>query len=194
MGVEVPAVKGVLFILTLLAGFNAAGQDLRVSVWKHPETNFGRYDSFNWSTRLDEILDEDAFFLDDLVLKADVKFAIKSEFVERGYAMNRFTPDLVVDARVLDRPAVIQRVNDNGPRDWAKRESVPYHRRTGTRVEAGTLIISIMDRTTNEVVWEARVAGLMNQNEFVKDETIIRKAIDLLFEEYDIPEGTYTRR
>lgn len=89
-GVGAPAMKGVLLLFVVLAGLSATGQELSVSVWKHADADFGRYKSFDWAAHLDHVLDEHHFFLDDLVLKADVRFAIRNELQERGYELNRF--------------------------------------------------------------------------------------------------------
>lgn len=187
--------KGVLFLLiVVLACLEATCQTLNVSVWKNPEADFGRYNSFEWAAQLNDALDDEHFFLDDLVLKADVRFAIRNELQERGYQMNRFAPDLLVNARLFKRSGVMNSEHIYNAGYWADSEYRSSGNSPGTRVDAGTLIISILDRTTKQVVWEARVAGLIKENEIVKDENIIRNAVDLVFREYDIPEGTYTRR
>lgn len=187
--------KGVLFFLMVVfAGSKATSQELSVSVWKHPDAELGRYNSFDWAVQLNNALDDDHFFLDDLVLKADVRFNIRTELQERGYKMTRIAPDLLVNARVFKRSGSISSEHVYNAHYWAKSEYSTSGVKTGTRVDAGTLIISILDRTMKQIVWEARVAGLIIENEFVKDENIIRNAVDLAFREYDVPEGTYTRR
>ncbi len=193
-GVGAPAMKGVLLLFVVLAGLSATGQELSVSVWKHADADFGRYKSFDWAAHLDHVLDEHHFFLDDLVLKADVRFAIRNELQERGYELNRFAPDLLLNARVFERSGVTNTEHRYNARYWKDSEYNPVGEKSGTRVEAGTLIISIVDTKTKQIVWEARVAGLKIQDEFVKNEKIIRNAVNLVFDRYDIPEGTYTRR
>ena len=65
---------------------------------------------------------------------------------------------------------------------------------TSYDVEAGTLLVSIADRESGQVVWQGFASGLIENNTFVKDEGKIHEAVNLIFEEYDQRAREYTRK
>ena len=62
------------------------------------------------------------------------------------------------------------------------------------KVDAGTLIISIVDRENRKLVWQAFASGLLEGIDFTKDENKLREAVALLFEAYGTRVNNYSKR
>ena len=65
---------------------------------------------------------------------------------------------------------------------------------TSYNVEAGTLLLSMADRESGKVVWQGFASGLIKDQTFIKDESTIRQAVNMIFEEFDQRAKEYTRK
>jgi hypothetical protein len=180
--------------LVVIATQITTGQEISVRSQKDSDTNFGMYTTYYWARQVDEVLDEGHFFLNDLILKADIRDAMRRELDARGYRLQPNNPDLIINFRVFDRKTRLRGYQGYGSTFWGHDEYNPtLDNRTG-EVEAGTLILCIVDRVRNVLVWEGRASGLVGEDAFLKDEGKIREAVNLLFEDYGVRVSEYTRR
>lgn len=185
---------GIIVSLFLLVALQSGAQVIDVHSQKDPDTDFSRFRTYSWASQIEDVLDEDRFFLNDLVFKADTRDAVRRELESRGYRVDRNKPDLIVNFRVYDRKATLKGYQGYGSRYWHMDEYNPARDIKSVEVEAGTLIISLLDRARGVVVWQAYASGLGNAGAFEKEEGKIREAVNLIFEDFGIRVNEYTRR
>ena len=186
--------KGTIFVLFLLMGLNATAQDISVRFDRNSDIDFTRYSTYYWARQVVSERDEPHYFLNDLVLKADVRDAVRSELDDKGYQFTDVSPDLLINFRLFDKATKLSGFEGYGFEYWDRSEfnlaaAVKEH-----YVDAGTLIISIIDRREQALVWQGFASGLLQDGELTKDEGKIRDAVKLIFDEYGLTANKYTRR
>ena len=179
----------------LLMSLTASGQEVTTHSYREDDVDFRRYRTYFWASQALSQRDEGSYFLNDLVLKSDVRDAVHGELEGRGYRPNESDPDLLVNFRVVGKDVMLRGPNGYGPAYWEKGELFSNDsRRNEIKVNAGTLIISLLDRNAGKVVWEGFASGVIEKNEFKINEGKIREAVNLIFEEYGNRVDEYTRR
>lgn len=119
------------------------------------------------------------------VVNAAVRNSVSEELVARGYRQNDVKPDLLVAYRVLERQARMKGYINDEPTMVSGGKEVRTPSDTTTHVlEPGTLIISLIDTRTSEVVWDGFASGLVRENAFITEETKIKEAVHLIMEEF----------
>ena len=175
--------------------FTAAAQSITVKADRALETDFDKYRTFYWSSQADAWLDEGGmYFLNDLGMKAIIRDAVKSELMGLGYELQSLEPDLIVNFRVFDEPVTLKGYEGYGQSYWSDERYRNADDATTYDVEAGTLLISMADRNSGQVVWQGFASGLIENNVFIKDEGKLREAVNLVCEEFDQRAKEYTRK
>jgi len=177
--------------MIFLGAVCADAQSITVKSDKKLNTDFSRYKTFYWSSQVDRELDEGLYFLNDLVLKADIRDAVKSELQGLGYKLKTNSPDLIVNFRVFDKPVTLKGHEGYGITYWGQDEYREASDTASYRVDAGTLLISLADRKNGHLVWQGFASGLIDNNAFIKDEGKIREAVNLIFDEYGYRANQY---
>lgn len=180
----------------MLVGFTCAAnaQTITVKADEKLDTDFSKYKTFYFSSQADAWLDKGVYFLNDLHMKAFVRDAVKAELMGLGYNLQSQEPDLIVNFRVFDSPVTLKGFEGYGTSYWGADE---YREPSDTEsydVEAGTLLVSMADRESGQVVWQGFASGLIENNSFIKDETKIREAVNMIFGEFDKRAKEYTRK
>lgn len=186
--------KAVAVLIIMMSMAVTYAQTITVASDRKLDTDFSKYKTFGWASQVDSNLDEGFFFLNDLILKADVREAIEAELLGLGYAKQSNNPDLVVNFRVFEQPTRIQGFESYGTTFWGDMEYREISDTTSYEVEAGTLFVSLVDRKKGEIVWNGFASGLIDNNKFIKDEGKIREAANLIFEEYGQRAREYSRK
>lgn len=121
----------------------------------------------------------------NLMVNTAVKGAVSEELVARGYRENQVRPDLIVAYRVLERQAKMKGYVNDVPTMVTGGKEVRTPSDTTTHVLLpGTLIISLIDSKTSEVVWDGFASGLVRDNAFITEETKIKEAVHLIMNEF----------
>lgn len=121
----------------------------------------------------------------NLVVNTAVKSSLTEELQARGYRPNDVRPDLLVAYRVLERQAKMKGFINDVPTMVTGGKEVRTPSDTTTHVLLpGTLIISLIDTKTSEVVWDGFASGLVRDNAFITEETKIKEAVHLIMEEF----------
>lgn len=187
--------KRILILVILLAPAISQAQDITVrSDEKLNNENVDSYNTYYWASQVDQTLDPGYHFLNDLVLKATIRDAVKGELEGRGYKSQVNNPDLIVNFRVFDQPVHIKGYEGYGTSYWGDMNFRTSDDTTTYDLEAGTLIISLVDRAAGEIVWQGFASGLINDNAFIKDEGKIREAVNLIFDQYAYRATEYSKR
>jgi len=113
-----------------------------------------------------------------------VRSALQDELEARGYRQNDAGADLLVSYRVLERRAKIKGYINDTPTLVGSTEVRQPSDTTTHILEPGTLLISLIDIKTSEVLWDGFASGLIRDNLFITDETRIKEAVHLIMEEF----------
>lgn len=149
------------------------------------DTDFSQYKTFYWASHVDNELEEGKiYFLNDMALKQEIRDAVSHELEARGYQEDETNPDLVVNFRVFDEPATLRGYDSYGTGYWSGVQMTAREDLETYEVEAGTLLVSLLDRETGDLVWQGFASGLLDGDAFIKDEARINEAVHLIFEEY----------
>lgn len=138
------------------------------------DADFSVYKTFNWSADIDNQKDSHPI-LDNSLVRKRIKNAIRSEMEGRGYVMSE-NPDLLINFHMVieERTGYTTIPSYNY---WWRDNVRPYN------YKEGTLIIDLIDRRQNQLVWQGYTDGIAHQNP-EKMEERIRSAISLIFQAY----------
>ena len=187
----------VVACIILLGVINATGQSKTIQVKSDKLLNqdFSNYKTFAFSTMIDSDLEPGVYFVNDLILKKRIREAVNAELMGLGYTLDRENPDLVVNFRVFEEPTTLKGFEGYGESYWGATEQ---YRQISDQafydVEAGTLLISIVDRKSSQLIWQGFASGLIDDNKFKKEEATIREAVNLIFDEYEQRAKEYTKK
>ncbi|MCK8491201.1 DUF4136 domain-containing protein [Spirosoma sp. RP8] len=177
--------KRLFFIALLgLATSLTQAQNVTVNSETKPNTDFSRYKSYVWASQVDRKLDPGYYFLNDLVLKKQIREAVGFAMDGRGYKFNRQAPDLIVNFRVFDKPTTIKGYTSAGSDYFSSNEVQALGDEQDIKVEAGTILINLIDTKTDQAVWQGLASGLTSNNGFDRQQGKIREAINLIFNKY----------
>jgi hypothetical protein len=113
-----------------------------------------------------------------------IKDGIENELVGRGYRENEASPDLLIVYQVFDQRATLHGyhpVEPTGPQGSQVRQPSDT---TTFVLEPGSLMISMIDAKTSEMVWNGFSSGLIDNSKFISDDADIKEAIHTIFEEF----------
>ena len=122
-----------------------------------------------------------------------IRHSVDHELRGMRYKHQTSNPDLLVNFRVFDKPTTIKGFADYGTNYWDSNMSGPANTKN-YEVQAGTLIINLIDAKTGEVVWTGFASGLMDGNVFNKKEDKIMQAVNLIFDNFNQRADNYTTR
>jgi hypothetical protein len=117
------------------------------------------------------------------MVNTTIKDAIKSELEGRGYTPSA-NGDLLIAYRVLEGKAKMKGYKNDNPTMVMEGEIREPSDTATYMLEPGTLVISLIDSKTSEVVWDGFASGLYQQNAFVSDATKLKSAVHLMMEEF----------
>lgn len=121
----------------------------------------------------------------NVAVNAAIKGSLSEELLARGYRQNDAKPDLLVAYRVLERQAKMKGFINDVPTMVTGGKEVRTPSDTTTHILLpGTLIVSLIDTKTSEVVWDGFASGLVRDNAFITEETKIKEAVHLIMEEF----------
>ena len=189
------AILAVAVILTALSSCktssNVAGskrtdgnQNVVVDAEKKLNTDFSKYKTYTWASQVDNKLDPGFYFLNDLELKERIRTAVSSEMDGRGYTFTRNSPDLIVNFRVFDKPAKIEGYTGYGTTYFGNEVREPEDQKTFD-VQAGSIVVNLIDTKTGQSVWRGLASGLTSENGFDRDHNKIKEAMNLIFGKYE---------
>lgn len=195
--------KKIIAALALLILVTATyAQKITVRSEQASDVDFSKYKTFTWASQVSNQLEAGIYFLNDLVLKAQVRDAVKSELLGLGYQMadDQTQSDLIVNFRVFDQPTKLMGPDTYGDDYWgtagtgATSNGYDVISNEEYDVPAGTLLLSLADRESGKVIWQGFASGLIDNNQFIKDEGKIHEAVNMIFDEYNQRAKEYTRK
>jgi hypothetical protein len=176
--------KVMMGLVLLVSTLFTYAQQVLVRSDHELNTDFSKYKTFYWAPQVVDKTDSEAMFLNDLTFKALIMEAVADEMEGLGYTPDENAPDLIVNFRVFDKPARIKGTEGYGNSYWGGQEYRSISDTTSYKIDPGTLLVSLVDRKQSRMIWHGFASGLLNNNEFVRDEVKIREAVKLIFDEY----------
>jgi len=173
--------------VTLLMVFCLAGayaQEILVRSAEASDVDFSGFKTFDWADQVDNELNSGIYFLNDLVFKGQIREAIRNEMLGAGYEFTDENADLVVNFRVFDEATTLRTAEDFGPGYWGSVSYTTVGEINNYDVEAGTLMISLVDRESGKIVWNGFASGLIDDDNFIKDEGTVIQAVNMIFDDY----------
>jgi hypothetical protein len=183
----------MLFAILILAS-SAHAQTIRVEGDKRLKADIGEFKTFGFSSQVDNKLDEGFYFFNDLVFKADVRNAVESELLGLGYRRATSSPDMIVNFRMFDKPVTIKGFEDFGTSYWSGIPVRDPDSPTAYDVEAGTIMVHLVNAKSGEVIWQGFASGLVDGDSFLKDPAKIKEAVSMIFDEFGQRANEYTRK
>lgn len=110
-----------------------------------------------------------------------IKDAISNELEGRGYRENDPSGDLIVVYQVFDQRAQLHGYSTS---DGTPQQATDTSDTTTFILEPGSLMISLIDAKTSEMVWNGFSSGLVNNSAFTTDEADIKESIHTIFENF----------
>jgi hypothetical protein len=120
----------------------------------------------------------------DETINSVIKEAISNELEGRGYTENEPTGDLIIAYQVLDHKAQLHGYTNDDP-VTASGQQVHTPQDTATfALDPGSLIITLIDAKTSQMVWDGFAKGMYYNNQFVNDEVKIKEAVHDIFTKF----------
>jgi len=188
--------KLMMGLVLLFAAAATYAQGITVHSEQADNIDYSKYKNFAWASSVSNDLEPGVYFMNDLVLKAQIREAVKSELMGRGYNLSE-TPDqsdMVVNFRVFDKAVTLRGNEGYGESYWGSDSFGGISDEITYDVQPGTLLVSLADRKSGKVIWQGFASGLIDNNQFVKDEVKIREATKSIFDEFSQHAKEYTRK
>jgi len=113
-----------------------------------------------------------------------IQDAISNELEGRGYRENSGSGDLIVAYQVLEQKAKLHGyVNDNPAVVGGNEVRQPSDTATFL-LEPGTLIITLIDAKTSQMVWDGFAPEMNDNNAFITDEIKLKEAVHNIFDQF----------
>ncbi|HTJ49866.1 MAG TPA: DUF4136 domain-containing protein [Cyclobacteriaceae bacterium] len=121
----------------------------------------------------------------DSTINRTILQATKAELEGRGYKKDDVNPDLLIAYRIYDSSTKIKGYNteptvlSDGSEIRQPKDTVSY------TLKPGSIMISLIDTKTSDVVWEGFASGITKGNGTINDKAKIKEAINLIFKKYE---------
>jgi hypothetical protein len=158
-----------IIALLLLTAFAADAQETVRGKTKL-NTDFQDFKTFTWAQ---------APYTNELI-----KTSIQQELQSRGYTQSEASADLIVSYQILDRRIRVKGFIDDTPSVVGGEEVREPSDTTSYILEPGTLMISMIDRKTSEVVWDGFASGMSKSNAFATKPEKVKEIVARIFSEF----------
>ena len=166
-------------------------QNVTVKTESRPDVDFKPYKTYTWASQVTDKKDKGTYFANDLALKKQVSDAVGYAMDGRGYKLTGQNADLLVNFRVFDQPTTIKGYTNAGTDYFGPGEVQNMDDQQDIKLQAGTIIISLVDTKTDQVVWTGLASGLTSSNGFERQQGKIREAVNLIFNQFSYRADNY---
>jgi hypothetical protein len=159
-------IASALILLFIIQSVSFAQE---VTVASSEDLDFKKYKTFMWDSQVNNEMEQGGiYFLDDLVIKSQLRDALQNELSSSGYEFDKTNADLSVHFVLFGEKS---NAYNNLPENL-----VSY------KTEPGTLVISLIDSSNSKVIWQASAGGL-SKEEILKDESMLKEVVAKIFQE-----------
>ena len=148
---------GVLCMLAVVAMAGCSSSKLFVEHDYSYEGHFKNYESFNFL---------ECEFVDSTLLCSDIQDAIRHQMEARGYRVSNRSPNLLISYNIFRSDLRFRGYQQPVIKDWVLREDdEATYKRIDYNLDEGTLMISLIDAESYQVIWKGYASKMMrNQN------------------------------
>lgn len=167
--------RPALLLSVLSAAALAAGcSPISVSTDFDPEASYDRMKTFDWAPQKDHG-PRDAMMMNE-IMDRRIQRAIERELEAKGYrrAEGRRPDFLVAFQYSIDQRIEVHDYGYGWRRGWMGRQVYTYRE--------GTLLVDIVDREENQLIWRGRAEGAINDPDQAEEK--IAQAVKKLMERY----------
>lgn len=127
---------------------------------------------------------------DSNYLCSDVQEAIKTQMKARGYAYQPQKANLLVNFTIYYDPLAYKGYNQPGMMLWLSKKDDKDSKYAPINyfLNKGTLMISLIEAETSELVWRGYATGIFNENSSKKN--YFRNIVSSIFNEYPLMAGS----
>ena len=181
--------KTFLILASCLFYFGSQAQ-VKVGADKSFTKSLNDYSTYAWSKNIDQIPSDKIYIAPNGVyifnnesVRSKIKAAIEYELSAKGYKKVDNNPDILVLFTVNEQPGKLRTYNgyqmiDNGLDSVRTPSDVET-----TPIDAGTLIINLLDAQSGVVAWQGYASGILKPD-MINDETKVREAVSSIFDQF----------
>ena len=119
--------------------------------------------------------------------------SVQEELEGRGYRKDAINPDFLVAYKIFDRSTQIKGYNapptEAGPSEVHQpKDTVTY------ALKPGTVLVSLIDAKTSEVIWEGYASGVARKDDIINDRQRVKQAVNLIFKKFEFRGDKYSMR
>ena len=183
--------KIILFILFGFFCFVVKSQNVVVGSDNSFKTSLNDYSTYSWTRNIDQIPSDGiyvsptgVYVFNNESVRSKIKQAIEYELGAKGYKKDENNPDLMVLFSVTERPGTLRTFNgyemvNSGTDSLRTSQNVQT-----TNIDAGTLLIDIIDAKSGAVAWQGFASGILKP-QMINDESQVRQAVASIFNKFE---------
>ena len=181
--------KKLILVLVCSLFYFASESQVKVGADKSFTASLNDYKTYGWSSKIDQIPSEKIFLTPNGVyvfnnesLREKIKNAIAFELSARGYSKDESNPEMLVIFRVTEHPGTL--LTKNGYQTfWDEDENGTTTGLHHTKIDAGTLLINVLDAKSDKVAWQGYASGILKPG-MINDKMKIREAVSSIFKKF----------
>ncbi|MGK7391473.1 MAG: DUF4136 domain-containing protein [Candidatus Cyclobacteriaceae bacterium M2_1C_046] len=176
--------KNYLILSLILLFTGCTQQEYLVRSDHAPDVDFEKYNSYAFATNISSNNAE--LFLDDLSLKNKIREEVRGEMEAKGYTFDLTDPDLLVNFRVFEKPVDMQGYQQQNFEYWGTEDVIDVENKKTYNLDAGTLVVDIVENETKRVVWTGYASGILKEDDsFDKSDNAVAAAVEKIFNNYN---------
>ena len=183
--------KNILLLFAFTALSFAVKAQVKVGADNSFKALINDYKTYSWTQDIDQIPQSQIFagpsgvlIFNNESVRSRIKSAIEYELSAKGFKKSENNPDILVLFLVTEQPATLRTYNGyqiiNGGLDTVRTADNVQN----TSIDAGTLLINILDAKSGKVAWQGYASGILKPG-MVNDETKVREAVSSIFKQFN---------
>jgi Domain of unknown function (DUF4136) len=173
--------KKVIFFLLLISGIVSCGPSLRVFSDYDKDVNIADYKTYTWlDAKAIEGKGTNPLYYNEMNDKR-IKAAVNAEMAAKGYRLVENNGELILHYHIVveDKTAVTNEAWGYGYSPyWVNRRVNVYQYREGS------LIIDLMDKKANALVWRGWATDVITQSATKDPQAAITRAVQAIYKKY----------
>ncbi len=174
-------------------GSNSNNGQVVEYIYEEPVANSNKRDKKNKEGKDEYVIYSYGFYIpsEDAGMNKTLTAAVEEEMEGRGYKKSA-NPDLLLGYRILDNKSKIK--GYNAPPTTVQQHEVHQPKDTLTyAIKGGTVLVSMVDAKTGQMVWEGFASGVGNATDgMMNGPSRLKEAANLIFSKYAFRADKYT--
>jgi hypothetical protein len=170
--------KHIVF-LSMLAILAGCSPQIRVYSDTDPDYDLWSYQTFNWGATVEIEKGNNPLHYNELNDKR-IKAAVNDQMTKRGYQLTSENPDLIAHYHIIveDQSILTEPYGYRYGQYWLRMQTNVY------TYKEGTLIIDLMDKKTNNLIWRGWAVSAVDGVNPKKVDGLIKTAVTRIFKKF----------